>query len=59
MIDWLRKLDNRLFSPPHTFQTVLAFVTIRLGLVLNPPLEMMSKPSSSRRLREKRGKKHE
>ncbi len=32
MIKWLRKLDDVLFSPPHTFSTVLAFVAIRLTL---------------------------
>lgn len=32
MMDWLRNLDHKLFSPPHTFQTILAFVTVRLSL---------------------------
>jgi len=32
MMNWLKKLDERLFSPPHTFGTVLSLVAVRLGL---------------------------
>lgn len=32
MMDWLRKLDYKLFSPPHTFQTILSFAVVRLSL---------------------------
>jgi len=46
MMDWLRKLDNRLFSPPHTFQTVLAFVTVRLCLVFESQTGHASKIES-------------
>jgi hypothetical protein len=34
-MNWLRRLDDALFSPPHTFQTILAFVTVRLSLVFD------------------------
>ena len=39
MMDWMRKLDDRLFSPPHTFQTVLAFIVVRLSLVFDEETE--------------------
>ena len=42
MRDWLRNLDDRLFSPPHTFQTIAAFVSIRLSLVFSPELNQPS-----------------
>jgi hypothetical protein len=32
MIDWLRSIDDALFSPPHKFQTILALVVAQLGL---------------------------
>ena len=31
MFNWLRRMDNALFSPPHQFQSILAFVVLRLG----------------------------
>jgi HEAT repeat protein len=34
-MNWLRKLDDALFSPPHAFQTILAFVAVRLSLVFD------------------------
>jgi hypothetical protein len=33
MLKWLRRLEDLLFSPPHRFDTILAFVVVRLGLV--------------------------
>jgi hypothetical protein len=33
---WLRRLDSCLFSPPHTFQSVVSLVAARLGV---PPAE--------------------
>jgi len=33
MLDWLRGIDDSVFSPPHRFETILAFVVVRLGLV--------------------------
>lgn len=33
MREWLRKIDDRLFSPPHRFETIFAFITVRLPLV--------------------------
>ena len=33
MPKWLRKIDDAIFSPPHRFETILAFVVLRLGLV--------------------------
>lgn len=44
---WLRKLDDRLFSPPHTFQTVLAFVVVRLGLEFDSAAEDANSVESS------------
>ena len=38
-MDW-RKLDDWLFSPPHTFRTILALVTVRLSLQLDPQKEL-------------------
>ena len=29
---FLQELDDLLFSPPHTFATILSFVAVRLGL---------------------------
>ena len=31
MLDWLRRIDDAIFSPPHRFE-ILAFVVLRLGL---------------------------
>jgi hypothetical protein len=31
-MSWLRNMDERLFSPPHTFPAVLALIAARLGL---------------------------
>lgn len=33
MLNWLRRIDDAVFSPPHKFQTILSFVVLRLGLV--------------------------
>ncbi len=33
MFDWLRRLDDAIFSPPHKFETILALVVSQLGLV--------------------------
>jgi hypothetical protein len=30
---WFSRMDARLFSPPHQFETILAFVGLRLGLL--------------------------
>lgn len=32
MIEWLRRLDKTIFSPPHTFPTVFSLVAGRLSL---------------------------
>jgi len=34
MLNWLRRIDDTIFAPPHKFETILAFVVLRLGLVL-------------------------
>jgi hypothetical protein len=31
MFKWLRKIDEIIFSPPHRFEAILAFVVLRLG----------------------------
>ncbi len=50
MRDWLRNLDDRLFSPPHTFQTIAAFVSLRLSLEFpsesNQPSEREMRPAA-------------
>ena len=35
MSNWLRRIDDALFSPPHKFETVLALVMLRLGCTLD------------------------
>ena len=32
MFDWLRRIDDAAFSPPHRFETILAFVALQFGL---------------------------
>ncbi|HEV3344481.1 MAG TPA: hypothetical protein VG125_29160 [Pirellulales bacterium] len=32
MLAWLKKLDDKLFSPPHRFGTLLTFVAVYLSL---------------------------
>ena len=45
-MNWLRRLDDALFSPPHTFQTILAFVTVRLSLVFDSGREQSANVES-------------
>lgn len=45
-MDWLRKLDNKLFSPPHTFQTILAFVAVRLSLCFDAETDSATEGAS-------------
>jgi len=33
MLDWLDRIDDSVFSPPHRFEAILAFTVVRLGLV--------------------------
>ncbi|GAB4142165.1 MAG: hypothetical protein Tsb009_12290 [Planctomycetaceae bacterium] len=33
LLNWVRKFDARLFSPPHTFETIFGNVAVQLGLV--------------------------
>jgi hypothetical protein len=33
MFNWLRKIDDVVLGPPHKFETILAFVVVRLRLV--------------------------
>ncbi len=35
MFNWLRRIDDALFSPPHKFEAVLALVMLRLGCTLD------------------------
>ena len=45
MLDWLRRIDDVIFAPPHRFETILAFVVLRLGLAFNPkPTRASEKP---------------
>jgi hypothetical protein len=39
MMSFLRKLDAVLFSPPHTFQTILALLILQLSLASDLPFE--------------------
>jgi hypothetical protein len=32
MWNWLRRIDDSIFSPPHKFETILALVALKLGL---------------------------
>lgn len=36
MFDWLCRIDDSVFSPPHRFETILTFAVVRLGLVFEP-----------------------
>jgi len=40
-MDWLKKLDDRVFSPPHTFVAVLSLVAVRLSLFSDDASEIM------------------
>lgn len=33
MLAWLKRLDQRLFGPPYTFESVLALVRLRAGTI--------------------------
>ena len=46
MKDWLQQMDSSLFSPPHTFQTVLAFVAGYLGLAADDGAEAAKAPET-------------
>jgi hypothetical protein len=35
-MNWLRRIDQSLFAPPHTFASVLPMVALQLGLVFEP-----------------------
>lgn len=48
MMNWLRRIDEAVFSPPHLFQTALAFVTVRLSLVFDLKAEQSGKVESER-----------
>lgn len=43
MLNWLNIIDDVLFSPPHRFETILAFVVLRLGLISEYESEDLSK----------------
>jgi len=40
MLHWLRRIDDLVFGPPHTFETILAFVALRLGLAFQDEPEV-------------------
>ena len=42
MLNWLRRLDTAVFSPPHSFATILGFVVVRLGLAFDDQPERES-----------------
>jgi len=52
MIAWLRSIDERLFSPPHKFNTILAIIALQLGLTFEEEsgdqLEHDAEPPSGR-----------
>ena len=39
MLNWLRRIDDVVFAPPHKFETILAFVALRLGLAFEDESE--------------------
>jgi hypothetical protein len=55
MLDWLRRIDDVIFAPPHRFETILAFVVLRLGLAFEPEAdEGVGKASSAEQPRTQR-----
>ena len=48
MLDWLRRIDDAVFGPPHRFETVLAFVVLRLGLAFEEAGESTGQEELSR-----------
>jgi hypothetical protein len=48
MMRWLEKLDDRLFSPPHTFATVLSLVAARLALFSDSASEIAGSDENQR-----------
>jgi hypothetical protein len=49
MGNWLHRIDEAIFSPPHTFETILALVAVRLGLVFEEESDETTKPAPSLR----------
>ena len=48
MFNWLRRIDEAVFSPPHKFETILAFVVLRLGCTFeDEPGERASRDAPS------------
>ena len=44
MLNWLKKIDDWLFSPPHKFQTILAYVVICLSDDVEPEEQETKEP---------------
>lgn len=52
MLNWLHRIDGLLFAPPHTFETILAYVVVRLGLAFEDESDERPKretPSTQKR----------
>jgi hypothetical protein len=46
MFNWLRRIDDAVFAPPHRFETILAFVVLRLGLVFESDRDESTEPET-------------